>query len=306
VTKKKNLKFQVGDRVRVISTPTFGPKSHPRETANKDLLNGVYYVQSSYQDGDYDLGTENTRKYDDGSYVGIVHQRHLEPASTMRLDKLPMSNHIHITPPKVDQEAINRALATVSHLRRIYFPPAPRLDDGVTLEPAAIEKPKRLTWSDVVEGDTVTATMTQRRVTRLCSVDEDVARTAVAERKGHKYGDNDLYWGDLNLTVHQKYDSWTITKIEKAPKVRTLAERRKPIKLAVRRLVPANGIWLDHRVWTNIAPAYVEESPDGTYWVQFSDGRGRAKLQQGRDVVLIDGSRPVVFSEAEKLTHEPS
>lgn len=252
MTKKKNLKFKVGDRVRVVTEPTCGPKKNPIKTGGGVQVGEVYYVAWDYGDGDYNLGTKNTNKF--------VHQRHLV----------------------LDDTAVDKAL------------------------------PGPLTWSQVAVGDKVTATSTVRLLGS--STNSKVTHTDIAHFSGpggYVYH-SDLYWKDLNLTVHRNYDSWTITEIVKAkdlpkPEPRTLIERRQWRKVKVLRTVPDDGLWVGHVRATGHKYGVVESligytgAETGVYWARFQDG-SRVKLTEGRDQVFVNGYLKE-FKAAQDATH---
>jgi hypothetical protein len=414
VTKKKNLKFKVGDRVRIVSKPTYGPKSDPTDSS-VPKVGELYYIVHSYNDGDYDLGTKDTEQYDQDTFGGVVHQRHLErviddPGDAVETFRRGFSNHIHIAPqplgigdivklkdsvthpyftgdsgarfdksssrikPGVEyrigsvtegkhcvrvrlalneqiftyiasvnadqvkrvrtasQERMRQALQTAAaRIRDLYGirteePVSARqyLDAETKAEtpaPPAVApvKPRKLTWHDVQLGDEVTA-VTRITLSGSRDVSELRHREVVhrADRSNRDGMQGDLYWKDLNLTVHRNYDSWTITDIVKAkdipkPEPKPLEERRKPARIKITRTVPDNGLWIKHEILTGQRLGVIERrTVHGVedYWVIWGDGKWGGvhpslKLTQGVDKVAVEGLA-LDFDLAEEATHHPA
>lgn len=417
MTKKKNLKFKVGDRVRVVTEPTYGSKKNSWKTNGGAKVNGVYYVVKDYKDGDYDLGTEDTKKFVADSFIGIVHQRHLvlddtgdavdaKLAETLSKPS-PWGNHINIVPPplgigdivilrddvtepyfttngvRFKSNRINRnqryrvgalpgklarlrrlspsgnqhdlAVVDADQLEVVRTAAAEQLAkvwrDCIAVEAKTIagfpafvpadtsdwfksvansieatistdihrltEKlpvaPKKLGWCDVAVGDKVTATSTVRLLGS--STDSKVTHTDIVGPLSHRgiVYDRDLYWKDLNLTIHQNYDSWTITEIVKAkdlpkPEPKPLDQRRKYQPVKVERIKADDGLWIEHEIRTGQRNAVVEQLVElnGTayYWVLFADG-AKLKLTQFRDKVFVNGQL-ADYATAETKTHNPA
>lgn len=164
-------------------------------------------------------------------------------------------------------------------------------------------------WANVQIGDIVTAT----HRTQVQGVQVSNARTSEVARSGRGWGDGDVFWCELNLTMHTRYDAHRITKVLRLEKVKLLSERRKPMMLKVTRLVPANHVWGPSYL-TAEGEAYVEADQGGTYWVTFVDQKlsgNKLRLKEGRDVVeylAILGTTRVSgdYEQLVTITHTPA
>lgn len=174
---------------------------------------------------------------------------------------------------------------------------------GTTKAPA----PKKLTWHDVAVGDRVTAKST---VQTLGGGSQEVTHIEVARVRDHGWGGTDLYWKDLNLTIHRIYDSWQIVSIEKAADIapKPISERRKPARVRVVRTIEDDGLWIKHEKITGQKLGVVEQGYDADrradYWAVFNDGT-KVRLVEGRDKVTVEGFA-TGYTEAEGKTHNPA
>jgi hypothetical protein len=310
VTKKKNLNFKVGDRVKIVTDPTWGRKNHARPSHSHLRADQIVHILLSYEDGDYLVSA----KPGDFNGGGVVHQRHLEPApslfagppprfSGLRLNLATLDEHLLTEIEKRFPPFSNHASGTAID---ISGDPVEKFTGPLALVPAA-DQP--LTWRQVEEGDKVTAKTTMRVLGALAPssvTHTDTVRRARAGdiRTPRGIGHNDLFWNDLNLSLSRSYDSWTIVSIEK-PNPRPLEQRRKPVKLQVGRRVPRDHVWAEVTRWTETRPGYVEKV-QGEYWLTFTDDKPqKIKLQEGRDEVWRE-YKILDYEAAVELTHEPA
>jgi hypothetical protein len=164
-------------------------------------------------------------------------------------------------------------------------------------------------WSRVAIGDIVTAKhRTQAHGAQVTN--ERTAEVVKDDRGG--WGSGDIFWAELNLTMHSRYDAHKITRVLRLQKPKLLSERRKPLKVTVTRIVPADHVWSATTLRSE-GTAYVEADSGGNYWLVFEGGQHsglRLRLKEGRDAVQYE-SIPGTFVVRENfeslvaLTHHP-
>lgn len=163
-------------------------------------------------------------------------------------------------------------------------------------------------WSRVALGDIVTAKhKTQHHGAQITN-----ERTAEVVKESRGWDGGDIFWAELNLTMHTRYDAHKITRVLRLQKPKLLSERRNPIKVTVTRVVPADHVWSATMLRTE-GTAYVEPDSGGNFWLIFEGGEHsglRIRLKEGRDAVhyeSIPGTYVVRegFDALVAITHHP-
>lgn len=168
---------------------------------------------------------------------------------------------------------------------------------------------RRVNWTNLQVGDIVTAEHKSSPVRRGGpSTEVTNSRTSEVVRDkvyGHKY------WCELELSSTQRYDPYTITKVLRPAKPRTLAERRRPISLRVMRVVPEDGVW-PRSTRTAFFDGVVEFADD-YYWALVIGGQHDGKkirLKAGRDLVsykpIAGDYEQAPYQNLQNLTHDPA